>query len=100
MAGANHYGEIRSEPELREIFRAIRREVDLAKSRPALTELYKRAGSLITLSNTPAWREDHGGHAAQLHTVGQEEFGETARSINRRAQEIGIRADYDETWGP
>ena len=31
--------------------------------------------------------------------VGKEEFGKTARKINRRAAQIGTDADYDEKWG-
>jgi len=31
--------------------------------------------------------------------VGKEEFGKTAKKINRRAAQIGTEADYDEKWG-
>jgi phospholipid/cholesterol/gamma-HCH transport system ATP-binding protein len=37
------------------VFREIRKDVDDAKSRPSLTELYKRAGYLITLTYAPSW---------------------------------------------
>jgi hypothetical protein len=43
------YGEIHNKTGMRQVFGEIRRDVDGAKSRPALTELYKRAGYLITL---------------------------------------------------
>ena len=37
------YGEIHNKPGMKQIFLEIRRDVEGAKSRPALTELYKRA---------------------------------------------------------
>ena len=99
-SGGPAYGEASNEFDLREVFQAIRREVEEARSRPALTELYKRAGYLITLSLTPAWQSRFDGTASLLRSVCQEEFQLTAQSINRRAEKIGVRPDYDETWGP
>lgn len=93
------YGEVKSRTGLKKIFTEIRHDVEKAKSRPDLTELYKRAGYLITLTHAPSWKEKFGRDAAQLRKVAEDEFGTTARKINRRAQEIGSEADYDETWG-
>jgi hypothetical protein len=100
MAQDTHiYGEVNSKTSLKQIFTEIRHDIDKAKSRPALTELYKRAGYLITLTYAPSWEERFGKEAAQYRAVAQEEFGTTARKINRRAEELGTEADYDETWG-
>src|SRR5919108_5253681 len=100
MAHDTHiYGEVNSKTGLKNIFMEIRQDVEKAKSRPDLTELYKRAGYLITLTHAPSWKEKFGGEAAELREVGEEEFGITARKINRRAQELGVEADYDEKWG-
>ena len=93
------YGEVNSKSDLKRIFAEIRRDVDEAKSRPALTELYKRAGYMITLTYAPSWEEKFGRQAASLRRVGQEEFHKTARKINRRAVKIGTEADYDDKWG-
>ncbi len=93
------YGEVENETDLRKVFSEIRRDVKEAKSRPALTELYKRAGYLITLTHAPSWQEKFGKDAGKLRSVGEKEFHETAQTINRRAAEIGTEADYDETWG-
>jgi hypothetical protein len=93
------YGEINSKTDMKKVLMAIRRDVDQAKSRSALTELYKRAGYLITLTHAPAWKTKFGRDAAALRKVGEEEFGKTARKINRRAKQIGADADYDEKWG-
>jgi len=95
----NIYGEVKNESDLKEIYRAIRSEIEGARSRPALTELYKRAGYLITLTHTPAWKKRFGDRIASLRALGQEQFSITARSVNRRAEQIGVRGDYDETWG-
>ena len=93
------YGKIDSESGMRQVFMDIRRDVESADSRPALTELYRRAGYLITLTYAPSWEEKFGSADAGLREVAKEEFGKTAREINRRAVQIGTEADYHETWG-
>jgi len=93
------YGEVNSKTGLKKIFTEIRHDVERAKSRPDLTELYKRAGYLITLTHAPSWEEKFGREATSLRKAAKEEFSTTARKINRRAKEIGAEADYDETWG-
>ena len=100
MAQDRHvYGEVKSKTDLKHIFLAIRGNVGQARSRKSLTELYKRAGYLITLTHAPSWRESFGNKADQLRTTAEAEFGATARKINRQARAIGTAADYDETWG-
>jgi hypothetical protein len=93
------YGEVNSERDLRRVFTDIRQDVDKADSRPALTELYRRAGYLITLTYAPSWREKFGEQAEQLRQLGEREFQQTAREINHRASQIGTEANYHETWG-
>jgi hypothetical protein len=93
------YGEVNSKTGLKKVFTEIRRDVETAQSRPALTELYKRAGYLITLTHAPSWQEKFGAEAAALRRLGEEDFRKTAKKINRRAAEIGTEANYDETWG-
>src|SRR5437660_830567 len=93
------YGEVKNVTGLRKIFTEIRRDVQEAHSRPALTELYKRAGYLITLTHAPSWQEKFGPEAPRLRAVGEEEFARTARKINHRAAQIGTEADYDDKWG-
>ena len=100
MAEARHiYGEVNSAPDLRRVFSEIREDVESAKSRPALTELYKRAGYLITLTHSPSWEEKFGRKAASLREAGKQEFSKTARLINRQAESIGTEPSYDESWG-
>jgi hypothetical protein len=100
MAHDTHiYGEVNSKTGMKHVFRQIRHDIDQAKSRPALTELYKRAGYLITLTHSPAWEEKFGPKATGLSRVAQDEFASTARKINRQARRIGTEADYDDKWG-
>jgi hypothetical protein len=93
------YGHINGEPDMRRVFKEIRQDVAQASSRQVLTELYRRAGYLITLTYAPSWAEKFGSGARQLRAVAEEEFRTTAHSINRRAEAIGTEADYHETWG-
>lgn len=95
----NIYGEINNKTNMKDVFLEIRKDVEQAKSRSALTELYRRAGYLITLTHAPSWKEKFGKEAKKLRKVGEEEFARTARKINRQAEEIGTDADYDEKWG-
>jgi hypothetical protein len=93
------YGEVNSKTGLKKIFLDIRHDVASAKSRPALTELYKRAGYLITLTHAPSWQAKFGKDVRALRKVGEEEFRKTAHKINSRAKQIGSDADFDEHWG-
>ncbi|REJ82691.1 MAG: hypothetical protein DWQ34_24110 [Planctomycetota bacterium] len=93
------YGEIDNKTNLRDVCKKIRDDVRNADDRPALTELYRRAGYLVTLSHANSWREKFGDDIGEIRSVAQEEFATTARTINRRAEEIGTDADYDESWG-
>ncbi len=93
------YGEVNSGTDLKKVFTAIRRDVASAQSRPSLSELYKRAGYLITLTYAPSWEEKFGSKAGTLRNIGQDEFRKTAKKINSRAKQIGTEADFDEKWG-
>jgi hypothetical protein len=93
------YGEVNSKTGLHNVFVEIRHDVDKARSRAALTELYKRAGYLVTLTRARSWRTKFGSQAGAMRKVGKEEFARTARKINQRAEKVGARPDYDETWG-
>jgi len=100
MAGRGDiYGHINGEPDMRRVFEDIRADVAQAGSRPILTELYRRAGYLITLTYAPSWAEKFGAEAERLRTVAEGEFRDTARLINQRAALIGTAADYHESWG-
>lgn len=100
MATDRHvYGEINSKTGMKKVFIAIRSDVKQAKSRTTLSELYKRAGYLITLTHAPSWNVKFGREAVQLRKIGEEEFGKTARKINSRAKALHAEADFDEKWG-
>ncbi len=100
MAKDTHiYGEVDNKTDLKDVFMQIRDDVENADSRSALTELYRRAGYLITLSNAPSWKDKFGDEIDEIRDAGEEEFSKTVRKINIRAERIGTDADYDETWG-
>lgn len=100
MASAHHlYGEIENRSDLHEVFATIRDEVGAADTRSRLTELYRRAGYLITLSYAPSWKARFGPDARKLRHISLEEFRKTARRINYQAEQIGLDPDYDEDWG-
>jgi len=100
MAKDTHiYGEVDNKTDLKNVFSEIRQDIENAKSRSDLTELYRRAGYLITLTKASSWKEKFGDDIDDISEVAEEEFATTARKINRRAEEIGTVADYDEKWG-
>ncbi len=68
-------------------------------SRSELTELYRRAGYLITLTNASSWEKKFGDEIDDIRETAEEEFARTARKINSRAKEIGTETNYDEKWG-
>jgi hypothetical protein len=55
---------------MKKVMLAIRQDVDQAKSRAALTELYKRACYLITLTHAPSWKEKFGREVSALRKIG------------------------------
>ena len=100
MAKDTHvYGEVDNKTDLKEVFSEIRNDVEKADSRSELTELYRRAGYLITLTNAPSWEDKFGDDIDEIRDVGEDEFSKTARKINSQAEKIGTDADYDEKWG-
>lgn len=66
---------------------------------PEPTELYRRAGYLITLTDAPAWEKKFDEDIDEIREAAEEEFAKTARVINRRAEAVGTEANYDERWG-
>ncbi|WP_339749447.1 hypothetical protein [uncultured Rubinisphaera sp.] len=100
MATDTHiYGEIDNKTNLQEVALQIRNDVRNAKSRSELTELYRRAGYLVTLSYASSWKEKFGKEIKEIRDVADDEFAKTARAVNRQANEVGTDADYDEKWG-
>jgi hypothetical protein len=100
MAKDKHiYGEVDSKTDMKEVFSEIRKDVEGAKSRSELTELYRRAGYLITLTNASSWEKKFGDEIDDIRDTAEEEFAKTARKINNQAEKIGENANYDDKWG-
>ena len=100
MATDKHiYGEVDNKTDLKKVFSEIRQDVETAKSRSDLTELYRRAGYLITLTNASSWEKKFGDEIDEIRDVAEEEFATTARKINSQAEQVGTTANYDDKWG-
>jgi hypothetical protein len=93
------YGHVDNKADIDRIFGEIRDDIKHAHSRERLTELYRRAGYLITLTYAPAWEKRFGDKAVGLRREAETDFRKTARLINAKAEDIGEKADYDEAWG-
>lgn len=93
------YGEVDNKADLKHVFSEIRQDVENAKSRSDLTELYRRAGYLITLTHASSWETKFGDEIEDIREEAEEEFARTARKINKQAEKIGTEASYDEKWG-
>jgi len=92
--------QIGSQQDIMMIFNEIEQEVDSAENRPTLTELYKRAGYLVTLTQEPSWtRRLNPNDAEKIQQAAETEFEKTANLINDRARTIGTSPDYDDVWG-
>jgi hypothetical protein len=101
MVARTYYfnNEVDTQPDVWDVFKDLRHDVEHAPSTKVLNELYKRAGYLLTLTRTSAWERRYGLEAAALRKLAEAEFALTARKINRRAQAIGVEANYREKWG-
>lgn len=93
------YGHVGSRADIDRIFSEIRDDLGHAKSRATLTELYRRAGYLITLTYAPSWAERFGDKAAGLRHEAEADFRKLVKQINAKAEKIGEDGDYDENWG-
>ena len=93
------YGHVEGKADIDRIFAEIRDDLGHAKSRATLTELYRRAGYLITLTYAPSWDKRFGDKAASLRHEAEADFRKLVKSLNAHAETIGETGDYDESWG-
>ena len=84
--------------DLKRIFQEIRQEVENAVSRKDLTELYKQAGYMITLTHSTPINEKFGNPVRIERGIAEKEFARTVRKINQQAQKIGTEPNYNESW--
>jgi hypothetical protein len=93
------YGHVSSKADIDRIFAEIRDDLSHAGSRATLTELYRRAGYLITLTYAPSWEDRFGDKAASLRHEAEVDFRKLVKQLNAKAERIGEKGDYDENWG-
>ena len=84
--------------DFRRIFREIRKDVEEATSRRILTELYKQAGYMITLTHSTPINEKFGNPVNIERRIAESEFARTVRKINQQAKRIGTEPNYNESW--
>jgi hypothetical protein len=90
--------KVRSEDDVRAIFRQLRKDITVAEDRGDLTLLYRRAGYVVTKAETTDAGPAATARAEVVRQVADEEFANTARRINRRARELECTPDYEEAW--
>jgi len=93
------YGHVSSKADIDHIFAEIRDDLGHARSRATLTELYRRAGYLITLTYAPSWEERFGDTATALRHEAEADFRKLVKQLNAKAERIGEKGDFDENWG-
>jgi hypothetical protein len=91
--------EINSEADMREAFSNIREEVDKSGMSADLIMLYREAGGLIKLLESPPFQERVGAQLDDIRRAAEEEFAQTARELNKRAPEINSTSHFAEKWG-
>ena len=97
--GLHSQTELANEADLRLTLAEIRDDAARAASREELTRLYRRAEYLIALTYSPSWQKKFGDQVEQLRQTAENEFSVMAHAVNQRAESIGTKPDYDETWG-
>ncbi len=90
---------IESQSDMKQVYVDIRAGIPEAKSRRRLTTLYRQASSVITHSFAPTWQRKYGDKLPGLRKTAEVEFSKTARALNKRAEQLGTDADYDEKYG-
>ena len=92
------YLDIDNRSVLKDAFAEIRGEVEQARSRLELTELYNRAGYLIEIAYDSFWERKFSDDINEIRYTADQEFARTARKINNWAEKIGLEGNYDEVW--
>ena len=83
--------------DVRSTFKDIRESLEKAESREDLTELYKQSVYMILMTHSSPLNEKDREMKRRRETT-EREFSRTVRMINRRAQKIGVEADFNEDW--
>ena len=91
------YGAVRGVSDIRAINCYIREQIRGTKSRSKITELVRRSLYLYTLTHAPAWKKAFEGKIRRMKQVAKEEYERTARTANKRLDELGLGGRrYDE----
>ena len=97
--GEPKYTHVKTLNDIMKIYRGIRSDVRSARTKGRLTKLYRRAGYVLTLTHSPRWKTSFRGKIRRMRQVAGKEFTMTARLINKKAKQLGVKDGYDERWG-
>lgn len=89
-------GNARIDPRGR--FKQIREELEKVQSQEELTDLYKRSVYMILMTHSSPIDEKADREIKRKREMTEREFTRTVRMINKRAQKLGLEADYNEDW--
>jgi hypothetical protein len=96
MMHSNFGQQVQCWGDCERIFHNICREVDRAKTPSLLAELYRHAGNLVMLFESPVWESKFGKDVAIFQEAGNLEFRTVARRLNQRAKQIGLESNFNE----
>lgn len=77
----------------------VQEEIGEAHCRPALTELYQRAGYILNAIYARSRAVYNRNDYWQSKEIADSIFKSLADNINNRARQLGTRPDYDDIWG-
>lgn len=91
------YSHVMKAEDISKINDMIRKEIEGTTTENKLITLHKRSQYLVTLSQSPAWRELP--DLPKIRSTAAQEFSKTAEAINRRMQQIGSQKIVDTKYG-
>ncbi len=92
------YSHVMKAEDISKINDMIRKEIEGATDENKLMTLHKRSQYLVTLSQSPAWRELP--DVQKIRSTAMSEFSRTSEAINKRLQQVGSQKMVDTKYGP
>jgi len=90
--------EVHVTTDVRRTFQEIREAVEKAQSKEDLTELYKQAVYMILMTHSSPLDEKVDREMRRRREITEREFTRTVNIINKRAEKIGVEANFNENW--
>ena len=90
--------DVNPRTDMRGTFKEIRDDVEKAQTKEDLTELYKRSVYMILMTHSSPVDEKLDREMKTKRETAEREFVRVVRRINRRAEKMGVEANYSEDW--